>query len=143
MQAQSVPSEQHKHEELFRYINLKLSALGQPFSQSRLEELRAEGRAVFVDFTAAWCITCKVNERLVLENTAVRQVLTDRNVAMLRGDWTRRDAEITRVLAQHGRAGVPLYLFYPGSDRPTAGPQPIVLPQILTTDTFLKAITGG
>ena len=115
----------------------------QPYSQKRLDELRTEGRAVFVDFTAAWCITCKVNERVVLDNSAVRQALMDRNVAMLRADWTRQDAEITRVLAQHGRVGVPLYLFYPGSATRTDGNQPIVLPQILTTDTVLKAIGDG
>ena len=115
----------------------------QPFSQKRLDELRKEGRAVFVDFTAAWCITCKVNERVALENAAVRQALTDKTVAMLRGDWTRRDVEITRVLAQHGRVGVPLYLFYPSGDRSTATAPPIVLPQILTKDTILRAMEGG
>jgi thiol:disulfide interchange protein len=112
------------------------------FSQQRLDALRADGRPVFVDFTAAWCITCKLNERVVLAQPSVLQALTDKNVALLRGDWTRRDAEITRVLAQHGRAGVPLYLYYPGDDR-SAENKPTVLPQILTLDTVLKTIKGG
>lgn len=119
------------------------AALGwEAFSQKRLDALRADGRAVFVDFTAAWCITCKLNERVVLAQPSVKQALTDKNVALLRGDWTRRDAEITRVLAQHGRAGVPLYLYYPGNDR-TGVEKPVVLPQILTLDTVLKTIGGG
>lgn len=111
------------------------------FSEIRLKELRTEGRAIFVDFTAAWCITCKVNERVVLEHPNVLKAISDGNVAMLRGDWTRRDAEISRVLAQHGRAGVPLYLYFPAGA--AMAQPPLVLPQILTTDTVLRAMRGS
>jgi thiol:disulfide interchange protein len=115
----------------------------QPFSHARLDELRAEGKPVFIDFTAAWCITCKVNERLVLSDAAVRKALADAAVAMLRADWTRQDPEITRELEANGRLGVPLYLFYPkpklGDDRPS----PIVLPQILSADSLLREVRNN
>jgi thiol:disulfide interchange protein DsbD len=115
----------------------------QPFSRARLDELRAEGTPVFIDFTAAWCITCKVNERIVLGDAAVRKALLDAGVATLRADWTRQDAEITRELEANGRAGVPLYLFYPrpklGGDRPS----PVVLPQILSADALLREVRNN
>lgn len=115
----------------------------QPFSRARLDELRAEGTPVFIDFTAAWCITCKVNERIVLGDAAVRKALFDAGVAMLRADWTRQAPEITRELEANGRLGVPLYLFYPkpklGGDRPS----PIVLPQILSVDSLLHEVRNN
>jgi thiol:disulfide interchange protein DsbD len=115
----------------------------QPFSRARLDELRAGGIPVFVDFTAAWCIICKVNERIVLGDAAVRKALLDAGVAMLRADWTRQDPEITRELEANGRLGVPLYLFYPrpklGGDRPS----PIVLPQILSADSLLREVRAN
>jgi thiol:disulfide interchange protein len=98
----------------------------QPFSEAKLAALRSEQRPVFVYFTADWCITCKVNEKGVLSRTDVAQTFKDRNVAVLAGDWTRGDAEIGRFLAQHGRSGVPLYLYY------APGQEPKILPQILT-----------
>jgi thiol:disulfide interchange protein DsbD len=115
----------------------------QPFSHARLDELRAGGKPVFIDFTAAWCITCEVNERLVLSDAAVRKALANAGVAMLRADWTRQDPEITRELEANGRLGVPLYLFYPkpkpGNDRSS----PIVLPQILTADSLLREMRNN
>ena len=115
----------------------------QPFSRARLDELRAEGTPVFIDFTAAWCITCKVNERIVLGDAAVRKALLDIGVAMLRADWTRQDPEITRELEANGRLGVPLYLFYPrpklGGDRPSS----IILPQILSVDSLLREVRAN
>lgn len=114
-----------------------------PFSHARLDELRAEGKPVFIDFTATWCITCKVNERLVLSDPAVRKALADADVAMLRADWTRQDPEITREIEANGRLGVPLYLFYPkpmpGDDRPS----PIILPQILRADSLLREVRNN
>ena len=86
----------------------------EPFSPGRLAELRAAGTPVFVNFTAAWCVTCLVNERVALRSPAVTRAFADKGVVRLRGDWTRRDAQITQVLDAFGRNGVPLYLLYPG-----------------------------
>jgi thiol:disulfide interchange protein len=98
----------------------------EPFSEARLAALRDEGRPVFVYFTADWCITCKVNEKGVLSRDDVAQSFANRNVAVLAGDWTRGDASIGQFLAQHGRSGVPLYLYY------APGQEAKILPQILT-----------
>jgi thiol:disulfide interchange protein DsbD len=98
-------------------------------------QLRAEGRAVFVNFTAAWCVTCKVNEAVALSSPRLRQAFAQRGVAVLEGDWTNRNDAIAAELAAHGRAGVPLYLYYPPH-----GGAPVVLPQILTEDAVLHAI---
>ena len=97
----------------------------EPFSEARLAALRGEQRPVFLYFTADWCITCKVNEKGVLARPDVTTSFKERNVAVLAGDWTRGDAEIGRFLAQHGRSGVPLYLYY------APGQEAKVLPQIL------------
>jgi thiol:disulfide interchange protein DsbD len=99
----------------------------EPFSPERLAALRAEGRPVFVNFTAAWCVTCQVNDRLALSGEGVVAAFRKAGAAYLKGDWTNRDAAITAALAEHGRAGVPLYLMYPAS-----GGDAAVLPQILT-----------
>jgi thiol:disulfide interchange protein len=107
----------------------------EPFTQARLDALKAEGRPVFVNLTAAWCITCKVNERVALKSPAVAQAFQSGGVAYLKGDWTRANPEITELLRRFGRAGVPLYLFYPGS-----GQEPRVLPQILTAGLVLDEI---
>jgi thiol:disulfide interchange protein len=99
----------------------------EPFSEARLAALRAEGRPVFVYFTADWCITCKVNEAGVLDRAEVARAFADRGVTVLVGDWTRGDAAIARFLEKHGRSGVPLYLWY------APGREAEILPQILTT----------
>ena len=98
----------------------------EPFSEARLQQLRDQGRPVFVYFTADWCITCKVNEKGALERAEVVQSFARRDIAVLVGDWTRGDAEIGRFLAAHGRSGVPLYLYY------APGAEPRTLPQVLT-----------
>jgi thiol:disulfide interchange protein DsbD len=105
------------------------------WSPARVEALRREGRPVLVNFTAAWCITCKVNEQVALATPAVRAALDRQRVAYLKGDWTRHDPAITRELARHGRNGVPLYLLYP-----RGGAAPEVLPQLLTEDLVLAAL---
>ena len=107
----------------------------EPFSTERLKALRAEGRPVFVNMTAAWCVTCLVNERVALNQPAVRDAFAARGVVYLKGDWTRQDADITRFLRSHARDGVPLYVLYP-----RGGGAPVVLPQILTQATVVSAL---
>ncbi len=107
----------------------------EPFSAARLAALRAERRPVFVDMTAAWCVTCLVNERIALAPEAVRHAFADHHVAYLRGDWTRQSPDITAFLRRQGRDGVPLYVFYPAD-----GAAPVVLPQILTQGIVLETI---
>jgi thiol:disulfide interchange protein len=107
----------------------------EPFSAARLATLRNEGRPVFVNMTAAWCVTCLVNERLALAPAAVQRSFADHNVAYLKGDWTRGDPEITAFLRSHARDGVPLYVLYPPSPA-----TPAVLPQILTEAAMLDQL---
>jgi len=109
--------------------------VGEPFSVARLDELRAQGRPVFVNFTAAWCITCKVNEEVALNSDAFQEALKRGNIAYLVGDWTNQDPEISRMLEKFDRAGVPLYLLYSGNGEP-----PKVLPQILTEGFVLRQL---
>jgi len=97
----------------------------------------AEGKPVFVDFTAAWCITCLVNERVALDTPASRRAFEQAGVVKLKGDWTNRDPEITAILKELGRAGVPLYLFWaPGAA------QPKILPQVLTESLVLSELAA-
>ncbi len=107
------------------------------FSAARLAVLRAAGRPVFVDMTAAWCVTCLVNERVALDRAPVRAAFARRRVALLVGDWTRQDPALTAYLRAHGRDGVPLYVFYP----PGAA-HGRVLPQLLTPGLVLDALRG-
>jgi thiol:disulfide interchange protein DsbD len=107
-----------------------------PFSQSEVERFLAEGRPVFVDFTAAWCLTCQVNELVVLGTETVEAAFQERNVAMFKADWTRQDPEITAALEALGRSGVPVYALYRGS--PDASPH--LLPAILTEQIVLDAL---
>ena len=110
------------------------------FTAARLAALRAEGRPVFVNMTAAWCVTCLVNERLALSPARVRQSFADRHVTYLKGDWTRQDPEITAFLHGHGRDGVPLYVMYPAH----AG-TPTVMSQVLTEGEVIAELNraGG
>ena len=111
--------------------------LGEPFSPSRLEALRGEGRQVFLNVTADWCISCKFNERVVLTGEAFETALSETNTAYMVGDWTKRDAEITALLESFGRVGVPLYVVYPAD-----GGAPEVLPQLLSEDIVADAFEG-
>lgn len=104
------------------------------WSTERVAELRAEGRTIFVDFTADWCLSCKVNERVALKSDRVSNAFIDGDVAVLVGDWTRSDPAITEELARFGRNGVPLYLVY------VDGGEPKILPQLLTPDIVVKAL---
>ena len=110
----------------------------EPYSPARLEALRAEGRPVFVNYTAAWCVSCQVNDKVALSTPQVRSAFARHKVAYLKADWTKRDATIAAVLASHGRAGVPLYLVY-GS----GGGDGVILPSILTPDIVVKAVEAA
>lgn len=107
----------------------------EPYSDERLAALQAAGRTVFVDFTAAWCISCQVNKKLVLDSADVRAGFERSDAVLLRADWTQRDERITRALARFGRNGVPLYLVWrAGRDKPD------VLPELLTERLVLRAL---
>jgi thiol:disulfide interchange protein len=103
------------------------SAGEERFSEARLAQLRAQRRPVFAYFTADWCLTCKINERVAIDTDAVRASFKERNIAVLVGDWTNGDPALGRFIEAHERAGVPLYLYYPAG-----GGAPRELPQILT-----------
>jgi thiol:disulfide interchange protein DsbD len=115
---------------------LAMSDGAEAFSAARLAARRAEHRPVLVDMSAAWCVTCLVNERVALAPEAVQQAFAKHHVAYLKGDWTRQDAGITAYLRAHGRSGVPLYVYYP------AGGEGEVLPQILTEANVLAHVEG-
>ena len=108
----------------------------QPFSPERLAAARADGKPVFVDFSAAWCLSCQVNERVVLDRRDVEEAFRKNSVIMLRADWTNHDDTITAALSQLGRSGVPTYALYSG------GPQsaPTLLPEVLTTGIVMDAL---
>ena len=101
------------------------------FSSERLENLRLNQQAVFLNFTADWCITCKVNEAIALNRESVKKILADKNIVYLKADWTRKDPEIASMLANYGRTGVPLYILFPPQG------EPIILPELLTEDLLL------
>ena len=109
------------------------------FSPERLQSELAAGRTVFIDFTAAWCITCKFNESSVLESAAVKSAFERYGVVKMKADWTNADPVITKTLKQFGRVGVPLYVLYPAST-PT---QPIVLPELLTERIVLDNLRNA
>ena len=106
----------------------------QDYAPERVRQLTDAGRTVFVDFTAAWCVTCQVNKRLVLNTDAVQRAFAEHDVALLRADWTRRDATIGRALAALGRNGVPVYVLY----RP--GREPLIFPEVLLQSTITEAL---
>ena len=105
------------------------------WSPERLAQARAEGRPVFVNFTAAWCVTCQVNEKVALSRQAVADAFKETGAVYLKGDWTRKDAVIEAELSKHGRAGVPLYLVYD-----VKGGEGVILPQVLTEGLVVKAL---
>jgi thiol:disulfide interchange protein len=107
----------------------------QPWSAAAVARYQAEGRPVMVDFTASWCLSCQVNERVALDQPSVQKAFQDANVALLRADWTRGDEAITQTLASLGRSGVPAYALYvPGETSPR------LLPEALTPGIVIDAV---
>lgn len=106
----------------------------QIYNPALVAELRAQGRPVFINLTADWCLTCLANERVALHTEAVEKVFDEQNVATLKGDWTNTDPQITELLQEHGRSGVPLYLWYPANHVGSA----TVLPQLLTPEIVIR-----
>jgi thiol:disulfide interchange protein len=107
-----------------------------PYDLSELEKTLKSGKTVFVDFTADWCLTCKVNERNVLDSKPVTEKLKALNVVTMQADYTNQNPAIGKILAKFNRSGVPLYIIFPGKN-PT---RPIVLPEVITQDLVLKAL---
>jgi thiol:disulfide interchange protein DsbD len=111
------------------------SDTAESWSPARVEALRAQGKGVFLNVTAAWCITCQVNERIALRRDAVQAAMATRGIVYLKADWTRGDPAITALLRSHGREGVPLYLFWP-----PGGGEAVILPEVLTEAMVLRQI---
>lgn len=112
------------------------TSLWQPWSEQKLQSLRAEGKPVFVNMTADWCLTCLANERLVLSTSEIEEAFTTLGIVGLKGDWTNTDPAITAFLQTYGRSGVPLYVWFPAGHQ-GAG---IVLPQLLTRGQTLSTL---
>ncbi|MEN9217122.1 MAG: protein-disulfide reductase DsbD family protein [Gloeomargarita sp. HHBFW_bins_162] len=122
-------------------IENRQTTVWEPFTPARLQQLRTQGRPVFVNFTAAWCVSCQVNERFVFSKPEVQQAFDRRGIVLLKADWTRRNPEITQVLQGFGRSGVPLYVLYPGNNQP-----PVVWPSRLSpaqVTALLSSQLGG
>ncbi|WP_395445347.1 protein-disulfide reductase DsbD family protein [Caulobacter sp. UC70_42] len=105
------------------------------WSPEKVKALQAEGRPILVDFTAAWCVTCQVNEKVALSGSKVAEAFKARNAVYLKADWTNRDPVIAKALAEFDRVGVPLYVVYP-----KGGGAPVILPQLLTEGLVIEAI---
>ncbi len=108
----------------------------QPYTQALLQQYLSQGKPVFVDFTADWCLSCQVNQRVVLDNPDVQRRLANSGVELLKADWTRHDPAITQALARLGRSGIPTYALYSG--KPNQPPQ--LLPAVLTSGILLNAL---
>lgn len=109
--------------------------LWESYSEQRLARILAQGRPVFLDFTAEWCITCQVNERVVFRSQAVRDLLIRKNVTLIRADWTSKNPAITRAIRRFGRNGVPVNVLLASPEAP-----PLVLPNILTPSIVIEAL---
>ena len=114
--------------------NAVVGDLWQPWSPEAQAQLLAQGRPVFVDYTAAWCVTCQFNKRTTLSNPQVLQAFSRHEVQLLRADWTRQDPRITQSLNALGRSGVPVYVLL------APGQAPVVLTELISTDEVLQAL---
>ena len=112
------------------------SAVWQPWSAQRVDDAVRAGHPVFVDFTAAWCITCQYNKQTTLSQTDVLRDFDQKHVTLMRADWTRRDPDITHALSALGRSGVPVYVLY------QAGKAPIVMSEILSRSDLHAALSA-
>lgn len=110
----------------------KISSSERVYSTEALARELQGDNPVFVEMTAAWCITCQLNKRVAIKTDKTQQLLRDKNVTYFLGDWTNQDPEITKYLAQFGRSGVPLYVYYGAPDETGTRPNPYILPQLLT-----------
>jgi thiol:disulfide interchange protein DsbD len=111
----------------------------QPWTEEAVQAELAKGRVVLVDFTADWCITCKVNERTILSSDEVKKAVADNNVAMFKADWTEPDERIRAKLSEFGKGGVPMYLVY----HPDRAQNPKVLPEVLTKDIVISSLSDS
>src|SRR5205085_340966 len=116
-------------------MSSQLTGDWQPFTPERLKSEIDQDHTVFIDFTAAWCLTCKFNEASVLESAAVREAFQRHSITKLKADWTNGDPAITKLLQQFGRPGVPLYVLYPGKSG-----EPVVFPELLTKSMVLEKL---
>jgi thiol:disulfide interchange protein DsbD len=107
-----------------------------PYSPEALQALRDEGKPIFLDFTASWCLTCQFNERTAIDIPSVRKLMKERGITAMKGDWTNSDPAITTALKSFGRVGVPLAVFYPQG----RGSDPVVLPELLTEKIMLETL---
>ena len=110
----------------------------QTYDETALQALIAEGKPVFVDFTAAWCLTCQVNKKVALNARPVRERFQDLGVVLMRADWTNRDDQITEALARYGRSSIPFYIYYPRGK----GNSPVILPEVLTPGIVLGTLSS-
>jgi thiol:disulfide interchange protein DsbD len=108
----------------------------QPFTPTIVASYQAQGKPVLVDFTAAWCLSCQVNEKVVLDRPEVESRLHSSGIALVRADWTHHDDDIAQALSQLGRSGVPAYALYPAN----AGGPPVMLPEVLTPGIIYDAV---
>jgi thiol:disulfide interchange protein len=115
---------------------------GETYTPEKLEALLIENSPIFVEMTAAWCITCKVNHAIAINTDATKKLFAGTNIRYLIGDWTNQDPVITKYLNSYGRNGVPIYVYYGPTDAETGTrPDPKVLPQMLTPGIVRNAIT--
>lgn len=110
----------------------------EPYSKARVDELLAEGKPVFIDFTADWCLTCKYNERVAIDKPAVRERIRELGIVPIKADWTNTNPEITEALRAFGRVGVPFYVYYPAGD----AKNPVTFPELLTESIVLEKLSA-